>query len=95
MNDEVVKMTIEQCHVIMDGVNNLSKKRVSCRDNALAENFQAKDIDDVENMGNIVEDLHNEELHGEMSYIFEDGVEGPVGRFGSNSMNEIEMKRIL
>jgi hypothetical protein len=26
MNDEVVKTTIEQCHVIMDGVNNLSKK---------------------------------------------------------------------
>jgi hypothetical protein len=95
MNDEVVKMTIEQCHVIMDGVNNLSKKWVSCRDNALAENFQAKDIDDVENMGNIVEDLHNEELHGEMSYIFEDGVEGSIGKFGSNSMNEIEMKRIL
>ncbi len=67
MNDEVVKTTIKQCHVIMDGVNNLSKKRVSCRDNALAENFQAKDIVDVENMGNTFEDLHNEELHGEMN----------------------------
>jgi len=81
--------------MIMDGMNNLSKKWVSCRDNAFAENFQTKDIDDVENMGNIVEDLHNEELHCEMSYIFEDGVEGSIGKFGFNSMNETEMKRIL
>ncbi len=84
MNDEVVTTTIEQCQVIMDGVNNLSKKWFSCWDNALAENFQAKDIDDVENMGNTVEDLHNEELHSEMNYIFEDGVEGFVGKFMSN-----------
>jgi hypothetical protein len=27
MNDEVVRMAIEQCHMIMDGANNLSKKR--------------------------------------------------------------------
>jgi len=33
-------------------------------------------------MGNVVEDLCNEELHGEMSYIFEDGVEGFVGNLG-------------
>jgi hypothetical protein len=39
-------------------------------------------------MDNIVEELHNEELHGEMSYIFEDGVEGFVGEFGSNSMSK-------
>jgi hypothetical protein len=25
-NDEMVDTTIKQCHVIMDGVNNLSKK---------------------------------------------------------------------
>lgn len=75
--------------------NNLSKKWVSCRDNALVKNFQAKDIDDVENMGNIVEDLHNEKLHGEMSYVFEDGVERSVGKFWSDSMNEKEGKRIL
>jgi hypothetical protein len=61
----------------------------------LVKNFQAKDIDDVENMGNIVEDLHNEKLHGEMSYIFEDGVERSVGKVWSNSMNEKEGKRIL
>ncbi len=36
MNDEMVKTVIEQCHVIMDGVNNLSKKQVSCKDDALA-----------------------------------------------------------
>jgi hypothetical protein len=45
----------------------------------------------VENMGNIVEELHNEELHGEMTYIFEDGGEGFVGEFGSNSMSEKEV----
>jgi hypothetical protein len=33
----------------------------------------------VENMGNTTEDLHNEELHGEMIYIYEDGAEGSVG----------------
>jgi hypothetical protein len=39
MNDEVVEMVIEQCHVIMDGVNDISKKRISCRDYALAKSF--------------------------------------------------------
>jgi hypothetical protein len=42
----------------------------------------------VENMGNIVEDLCNEELHGEMSYIFEDGVERFIGEFVFNSMSK-------
>jgi hypothetical protein len=37
MNDEVVRMAIKQCHMIMDGMNNLSKKQVSCRDNVLAK----------------------------------------------------------
>jgi len=54
----------------------------------LVESFQVKKIDDVENIGNIVEDLCNEELHGEMSYIFKNGVEGSIGEFGSNSMNK-------
>ncbi len=46
-------------------------------------------------MGNIVEDLHNEELHGEKIYIFEDGVEGFIGESRSNSMSEKKVKRIL
>ncbi len=49
----------------------------------------------MENMGNIVEDLHNEELHGEMSYIFDNGVEGFVRKYGSDFMNKKEVKRIL
>jgi hypothetical protein len=53
----------------MDGVNNLSKKQVSSNDNSLEESFQVKNIGDVENMGNRVEDLCNGNLHGEMSYI--------------------------
>jgi hypothetical protein len=52
----------------------------------LAKSFQAENIGDIENMGNIVEDLHNEKLHGGMNYIFEDGVEGPIKEFGCNSM---------
>jgi hypothetical protein len=76
-------MAIEKCQVIMNGVNNLSKKQVSCKDNSLEENFQAENISDVENMGNRVEDLH-----GEMSYISEDNVEGFVGECGSNFMSE-------
>jgi hypothetical protein len=42
----------------------------------------------VENMGNTIEDLSNDKLHGEINYIFEDGVEGFVGESGSNSMSE-------
>jgi hypothetical protein len=37
------------------------KKRISCKDDSLAKSFQAKNICDVEYMGNIVEDLRNEE----------------------------------
>jgi hypothetical protein len=69
-------------------MNNLSKKRISCKDDALAKSFRVQNIDDVENMGNIVEDFLNEELHGEMSYIFEDGVEGSIGESMFNSMSE-------
>jgi hypothetical protein len=39
-------------------------------------------------MGNTTEDLHNEELRGEMIYISEDGVEGFVGDFGFDSMSK-------
>jgi hypothetical protein len=78
----------------MDGVNNLSKKRVSCRDDALAMNFRVENIGDMENMGNRIEDLCNEELNGEMSYIFEDGVEGSIGESGFDFINK-EVKKIL
>jgi hypothetical protein len=60
MNDEVVDTAINQCHVIMDGVNNLLKKQVSCKDDALVESFWVKNIGDVQNVGNTVEDLRNE-----------------------------------
>jgi hypothetical protein len=43
---------------------------------------------EAKNIGNIVEDLRNEELHGEMSYISEDGVEGSVGELGFDFINE-------
>jgi hypothetical protein len=52
------------------------------------ESFRAKNIHDVENMGNRVEDLCNEELHGEMIYIFEDGVEGSIEESVSNYMSK-------
>ncbi len=88
MNDEEVAKVRDQCHVIVDGVNNLLKKRISCKDNSLVERFQAENICDVENMGNTVEDLCNEKLRGEMIYIYEDGVEGSVEESGFNCMNE-------
>ncbi len=84
-NDEVVKTVIKQCHMIMDGVNSLSKKKISCRVDALAKSFMAENISDVNNMGNTIEDLRNEELQGEMSYIFKDGVEGFIGESRSDS----------
>ncbi len=52
------------------------------------ESFQAENMRDVENMGNIIEDLHHHELHGEMIYIFEDGVEESIGESGFDSMSE-------
>jgi hypothetical protein len=60
MNDEVVDMMIVQGHLTMDGVNNLAKKQVSCKDNSLLESFETKNIDSFKNMGNIVEDKCNE-----------------------------------
>jgi len=47
MNDEVVDTVINQCHMIMDGVNNLLKKQVSCRDDALVKSFRVMNIGDV------------------------------------------------
>ncbi len=54
------------------------------------ENFQVKNIHDVKNMNNTieVEDLHSEELHGEMIYIFEDGGEGSIGESRSDSVSK-------
>jgi hypothetical protein len=54
----------------------------------LAKSFRVENINDVENMGNIVEDLCNEELHGEMNYISENGVERFVGESRYDSMNK-------
>jgi len=58
-------------------------------------NFWVENIGDVENMGNWIEDLCNEVLNGEMSYIFEDGVEGSIGESGFDFMNEEGSKKIL
>ncbi len=61
MNDEKVARMKNQCHVIVDGVNNFSKKQVSCKDDSLAESFKVENICDMDNMGNTVEDLRNED----------------------------------
>jgi hypothetical protein len=81
--------------MIMNGVNNLLKKQVLCKDDALAESFWAENISDVENTGNIVENLCNEKLHGEMNYISEDGLEGFVGESRSSFMDEERNEEII
>ncbi len=42
----------------------------------------------MENMGNKVENLRNEESCGEVICISEDGLEGSIGEFGFGSMSE-------
>ncbi len=42
----------------------------------------------MEIKGNIIEDLRTEKLHGEMNYIFEDGVERSFREFGFDSMSK-------
>jgi len=54
----------------MDGVNNLSKNHISYKDDALAKSFRTENNNDVENVGNTIEDLCIEKLHGEMNYIY-------------------------
>ncbi len=88
MIDEVAEMGIEQGCVTMDGVNNLVKKQVSCRDDYLPKSFRVENIDDFENMGNTIEDLCNEELHGERSYISKDGAQSFIGEFEFDSMSK-------
>jgi len=39
-------------------------------------------------MGNTIDDSRNKELHGKKSYISEDGKEGSIRHFGSDSINE-------
>jgi hypothetical protein len=39
-------------------------------------------------MGNIIDDLHDEELHGKKSYISKDRVEGSIGHSRSDSISE-------
>jgi hypothetical protein len=58
----------------MNGVNNLAKKRISCRDDSLPDGLWPENIIDFENMGNIVEDLCNEKLCGKRNYTSKDGV---------------------
>jgi hypothetical protein len=38
----------------MDGVNNLTKKQVSCKDGSLPDGLRPKNIIDFENMGNTI-----------------------------------------
>ncbi len=54
----------------------------------MKESFWVENISDVENMGNTIEDLRNEESHGEMNYISKDGVERSIRESESDSMSE-------
>jgi hypothetical protein len=72
----------------MDGVNNLVKKQISCKDDSLPDGLQPKNIIVFENMGNTIQDLCNEELHGKGSYTFEDGVQGSMCKSSFDSKNK-------
>jgi hypothetical protein len=54
----------------------------------LPDGLWLDNIIDFENMGNIVQELCNEELHGKGSYTSEDGVQGSVCNFGSKSSSK-------
>lgn len=46
------------------------------------DSFRSENIRDVENMGNIVEDLCNEKLCGEMIIFLKMVWKGPLGNLG-------------
>jgi len=54
LNDELAITVFDHGDVTMHGVNNLTKKRVSCRDNSLPNGLWLDNIIDFENMGNTV-----------------------------------------
>ncbi len=54
LNDELVVTVFDHGDVTMDGMNNLMKKRVSCRDNSLPNGLRPDNIVDFEHMGNTV-----------------------------------------
>jgi hypothetical protein len=88
LNDELVILVFDQGDLTMDGVNNLAKKQVSCRDDSLPDVLWPENIIDFENMGNTIKDLCNEESHGKGSYTFEDSVQGSMCNYGSNSKSK-------
>ncbi len=60
MNDELVVTMLDQGDLIMDGVNDLVKKQVSCKDDSLLNGLWHENIVDFENISNIIQDLCNE-----------------------------------
>ncbi len=56
----------------------------------MPDGLQPENVIDFENMGNTVQDLCNEELHGKRSYTFEDGVQGSVCDYGFDSRSKEE-----
>ncbi len=85
LSDELVVMVFDQRDPTMDGVNNLVKKKVSCKDNLVPNSLRLENIIDCENMGNTVENLYIEELHGKQSHISKDGMQGSVCKSGFDS----------
>jgi hypothetical protein len=54
LNDELAVMMLEQGDLTLHVVNNLLKKRISCRDDSLSDGLQLENIIDFDNMGNVV-----------------------------------------
>jgi hypothetical protein len=66
MNDEVVNTVIKQCHMIMDGVNNLSKNIVE----------GDEEVGGEENFEQNKEDYNQGNAHGNDDAIYGHGVGG-------------------
>ncbi len=76
---------------IMDVMNNLAKKQISCKDNSLLDGLWLEYVLDFRNMGNTIQDLCNEELHGEGNYTSNDNVQGSSFDSNNEEGNEVDI----
>lgn len=71
----------------MDNCNNLGKKIISCRDANLLE-FISKNVDEVEELGDMWNGFHDREINLELSFASNKREECFIGKFGPNFDND-------